>query len=56
MNSNSHFYALVLASFFPFADRLSAQDVRTISHGQRVNINQSLARGKHTIVEFYADW
>ena len=56
MNSNTHHYALVLASLFPFADRLNGQDVKTISHGQRVDINRSLARGQYTIVEFYADW
>ena len=56
MNSNTHSYALMLASLFPSADRLTAQDVRTISHGQKVNINRSLAWGQHTIVEFYADW
>lgn len=56
MNSNTQIYALVLAGLFPFADRLSGQNVKTISHGQKVDINRSLARGKHTIIEFYADW
>ena len=56
MKPNTAIYALVLAGFFPFSDGLSAQDVKTISTGQRVNISKRLARNKTTIVEFYADW
>jgi thioredoxin 1 len=36
------------------ADRGQQADV--ISHGAAVDINQHLARGKVTIVDFYADW
>ena len=56
MNSNTQILGLVLVGLFPLANGLSGQDVKTISHGQKVNINRSLASGKHTIVEFYADW
>ncbi len=34
----------------------AAQDIATISHGERVNITRKLAPGKLTVVDFYADW
>ncbi len=34
----------------------AAQDIQTISHGARVDITGSLAPGKLTVVDFYADW
>src|SRR5262249_5661341 len=32
------------------------QSVEVISHGAQVDINQHLARGNVTVVDFYADW
>lgn len=56
MRLNTQLCAVAFVGLYPFADRLAGQEILTISHGQKVNINSSLARGKYTIVEFYADW
>lgn len=34
----------------------SAQDIRTISHGEQVDITASLVPGRLTVIDFYADW
>ena len=34
----------------------SAQDIRTISHGEQIDITASLVPGKLTVIDFYADW
>ena len=36
------------------ADR--GQEIEVLSHGQTVDVNQHLAAGNITVVEFYADW
>jgi thiol-disulfide isomerase/thioredoxin len=33
-----------------------AGDVRVIAHGEEVDLDQHLARGKYTVVDFYAVW
>jgi len=34
----------------------SAQDIQTITHGDRVDITNALVPGKLTLIDFYADW
>ena len=34
----------------------AAQDIQTITHGDRIDIKASLVPGKLTLVDFYADW
>ncbi|MCK5378186.1 MAG: thioredoxin family protein, partial [Acidobacteria bacterium] len=34
----------------------AAQDIQTISHGDRVDITTALVPGKLTLIDFYADW
>jgi thiol-disulfide isomerase/thioredoxin len=43
---------MMVASFSSAA----AEKVKTIGHGERVNIKEHLAQGFITIVDFYADW
>ncbi len=34
----------------------AAQDIQTITHGDRVDITTALVPGKLTLIDFYADW
>ena len=34
----------------------AAQDIKTISHGEQIDITGSLVPGKLTVIDFYADW
>ncbi len=34
----------------------SGADIRTISHGEPVNLRHHLAEGKYTLFDYYADW
>lgn len=36
--------------------RPEAADIRVIAHGEEVDLAAHLARGKHTVVDFYAVW
>ena len=42
---------IALATAVPATER-----VRTISHGERVDLSLHLEEGTWTVVEFYADW
>ena len=40
----------------PYAIDSTASKIEVISHGEQVDIREHCARGKITIVDFYADW
>lgn len=41
----------------PLADaQRKTLDIQTVSHGERINIREHLARGKFTVFDYYADW
>lgn len=37
-------------------DKRAALDIRTVSHGERIDVRAALAPGKITIFDYYADW
>lgn len=38
------------------AGRPPAADIKVIAHGEEVDLADHLARGKHTVIDFYAVW
>lgn len=37
-------------------DQRASLDIRTISHGEKIKVEDHLVAGKFTIIDYYADW